>query len=82
MVWNLDLIVAKNTSKVMRKVSHMDKSSHCNLLKKDSLKQIVNQHYFDTIMLALYRNEHGIRTKERDLSRTFSTGLILPFELQ
>jgi hypothetical protein len=82
MVWNLDLIVATNTSKVVRKVSHMDKSSHCNLLKKDSLKQIVNQHYFDTIMPALYRNEHGSSTKERDLSRTFSTGMIALCELK
>jgi 3'-phosphoadenosine 5'-phosphosulfate sulfotransferase (PAPS reductase)/FAD synthetase len=82
MVWDLDLIVTKNTSKVVRKVSHMDKSSHCNLLKKDSLKQVVSQHYFDTIMLALYRNEHDIRTKERDLSWTFSSGLIVLCELR
>ncbi len=82
MVWDLDLIVAKNTPKVMRKVSHMDKPSHCNLLKKDSLKQVVSQHYFDTIMLALYRNEHGIRTKKRDLSWTFLSGLIMLCELR
>jgi hypothetical protein len=82
MVWNLDLIVGKNTSTVVRKVSHMDKSSHCNLLKKDSLKQIVSQRYFDTIMLALYCNEHGIRTKERDLSWKFSSGLIVLCELR
>lgn len=67
-------------SKVVRKVSHMDKSSHCILLKKDSLKQVVSRHYFDTIIPALYRNEHVIRTKERDLSWTFSSGLIVPHE--
>lgn len=77
MVWDLDLIVAKNTSKGVRKVSHMDKSSHCILLKKDSLKQVVSRHYFETITPALYRNEHSIRTKEPDLSWTFSSVLIL-----
>jgi 3'-phosphoadenosine 5'-phosphosulfate sulfotransferase (PAPS reductase)/FAD synthetase len=82
MVWDLDLIVAKNTSKVIRKVSHMNKSSHCNLRKKESLKQILSRHYIDTIIPALYRNEHGIRTKERDLIWTFSSGLIVLCELQ
>lgn len=80
MVWDLDLIVPKKSSKGVRKVSHMDKSSHCILLKKDSLKQAVSGHYFDTIMQASYRNEHGIRTKERDLSWTFSSGLIVLHE--
>lgn len=80
MVWDLDLIVAKNTSKGVRKVSHMDESSHCILLKKDSLKQVVSRHYFYTITQALYRNEHGIRSKERDLSWTFSSVLIVLHE--
>lgn len=80
MVWDFDLIVSKKISKGVRKVSHMDKSSHCILLKKDSLKQVVSRHYFDTIMPALYRNEQVIRTKERDLSWTFSSGLIVPPE--
>ena len=52
------------------------------MLKKDPLKQVVSQHYFDTIMLALYRNKHGIRTKEQDLSWTFSSGLIVLCELR
>ena len=82
MVWDLDLIVAKNTSKVMRKVNHMDKSSHCKLLKKKSLKQVVSQYYFDTIIPELYRNEHGIRTKERELIWTFTSGLIVLCELR
>jgi hypothetical protein len=77
MVWGLDLIVAKNTSKGVRKVSHMDKSSHRILLKKDSLKQVVSRHYFYTITQVLYRNEHGIRTKEQVLSWTFSSVLIV-----
>jgi hypothetical protein len=82
MVWDLDLIVAKNTSKAVRKVSHMDKSSHYILPKKDSLKQAVSQHYFDTIIPAFYNQKHDICIKERDLSWTFSSGLIVLCELR
>ena len=67
-VWDLDLIVAKNTSKAAKEVSHNDKLSCCNLLKTEALKQVVSQHNFDAIMLAIRRDEHGIRAKERHFS--------------
>ncbi len=71
-----------NTSEIVRKISHMDKSSHCSLLKKDSLKQDVSRHYFDIIMPVLYHNAYGIRPKERDLSSTFLSGFTVLCKLR
>jgi len=74
-VWDLDLIAAKNTPKAAKEVSYTDKLSCCNLLKTESLKQVVSKHNFDAIMPAIRRDEHGIRTKEQHLSWAFSSGL-------
>ena len=60
----------------------MDKSSHRILLKKDSLKQVISRDYLDTLMPALYRNEHGIGAKKLDLNWIFSSGLIVLCELR
>lgn len=66
--WKLNLIIAKNTSKAAKKINHTDKLSCCNLLKTEALKQVINRHNFDAIMLAIRRDEHGIRAKERHFS--------------
>jgi len=66
--WGLNLIVARNTSEAEKKVSLADKLSCCNLLKTEALKQVVTQHNFDAVMLAIRRDEHGIRAKERHFS--------------
>jgi hypothetical protein len=60
----------------------MYKLSHCNLLKKDSLKQDVSRHYFDIIMPALYHNDHVILSKEQCTSSTFSPGLTVLCKLR
>ncbi len=66
--WNLNLIVTKNTSKAAKKINHTDKLSCCSLLKTEALKQVISRHNFDAIMLAIRRDEHGIRAKERHFS--------------
>ena len=66
--WNLNLIVARNTSEAAKSINHADKLSCCNLLKTEALKQVVSKHNFDAIMLAIRRDEHGIRAKERHFS--------------
>lgn len=66
--WNLNLIIARNTSEAARRISHTDKLSCCNLLKTEALKQVVSKYNFDAIMLAIRRDEHGIRAKERHFS--------------
>lgn len=66
--WNLDLIIAKNASEAVKKVNHIDKLLCCSLLKTDVLKQVISLHNFDAIMLAIRRDEHGIRAKERHFS--------------
>lgn len=66
--WNLNLIVTKNTSRAARNINPTDKLSCCSLLKTEALKQVISQHNFDAIMLAIRRDEHGIRAKERHFS--------------
>jgi sulfate adenylyltransferase subunit 2 len=66
--WKLNLIIAKNSSENAKKVSHLDKLSCCNLLKTETLKQVISDYNFDGIMLAIRRDEHGIRAKERHFS--------------
>jgi len=37
----------------------------CTLLKTEALKSLLRKEKFDTLILAIRRDEHGIRTKER-----------------
>ncbi|MFC1677132.1 sulfate adenylyltransferase subunit CysD [Planctomycetota bacterium] len=66
--WDLNLIIAKNTSQAAQKIDHNDKLLCCSLLKTETLKQVVTAHDLNGIMLGIRRDEHGIRAKERHFS--------------
>lgn len=62
--WNLDLRVAK--SKDYGKVGPKDgKLDCCTKLKTNALKDYVAEQGFDALILAIRRDEHSIRSKER-----------------
>lgn len=64
--WGLDLIVAKNEEAMKRGVSPTkDRFECCTLLKTQALKDLIEKKKFDALVLAIRRDEHGIRAKER-----------------
>lgn len=67
--WKLNLIIAKNEEAIKNKMSP-DKSKFecCNQLKTNALKEVLGQHSFRALYLAIRRDEHGIRAKERVFS--------------
>ena len=68
--WGLDLIVAKNNESIGAGMGP-DKGTKlqcCNELKTDNLKKAIAQYGFRALYLAIRRDEHGIRAKERFFS--------------
>jgi len=64
--WGFDLIVAKNEEAMRRGVSpEKDRFECCTELKTQALKDLVEKKEFDALILAIRRDEHGIRAKER-----------------
>ena len=68
--WNLDLRVAENKEAKARGVSPTtgEKLECCGLLKTQALKDYVRKEGYDALILAIRRDEHGIRAKERYFS--------------
>lgn len=66
--WGLDLLVARNTAGLSENVAFSDKLACCTALKTEALKQLLHDQKFDAIMLAIRRDEHGVRAKERHFS--------------
>jgi len=69
--WGLDLIVARNDEALARGVGPQSAASKlecCTELKTNALKQCIARHGFDALLLAIRRDEHGIRAKERHFS--------------
>jgi len=68
--WNINLIVAKNISAIKAGVSPQKSGRFqcCTKLKTEALKQCLKEYPFDAIFLAIRRDEHGIRAKERYFS--------------
>ncbi len=67
--WNLDLMVARNKEAVEAGVGPKDgKLDCCTTLKTEALKRFLEEHRFDALLLAIRRDEHGIRAKERVFS--------------
>jgi len=67
--WGLDLIVAEN--KEARRVGVGPRSGKfecCTRLKTQALITCLEQYRFDALILAIGRDEHGIRAKERYFS--------------
>ncbi len=67
--WALDLIVAKNENAISKGVCpEKGKFKCCNELKTNALKIAIEKHKFRALYLAIRRDEHGIRAKERIFS--------------
>ncbi len=67
--WGMNLIVAKNEEAIKEGVSPKDgKFECCTTLKTQALMECLETNGFDAIILAIRRDEHGIRAKERYFS--------------
>lgn len=67
--WGLELIVAKNEKAIGEGVGPKDgKFECCTVLKTEALRKCLDEHGFDALILAIRRDEHGIRAKERYFS--------------
>jgi len=64
--WGFNLVVAKNEEALKNgmnpKTGRLD---CCTLLKTEALKTLLRQEKYDALILAIRRDEHGIRAKER-----------------
>lgn len=67
--WGLNLIVSKNTEALEEGVCpDRDKFECCTRLKTEALKLTLKKYDFGALLLAIRRDEHGIRAKERYFS--------------
>ncbi len=67
--WGLDLLVARNEKAIEEGMNPEDgKLDCCTRLKTEALKDFVEKNGFDALILAIRRDEHGIRAKERYFS--------------
>jgi len=67
--WNINLIIAKNET-ALREVMSPEKGRFncCTALKTEALKQAIEKYNFKALLLAIRRDEHSIRAKERYFS--------------
>lgn len=66
--WGMNLVVAKNEDAISSGISEKEKLKCCTELKTNALKQTIKKNNFDALFLAIRRDEHGIRAKERYVS--------------
>jgi len=67
--WGINLIVARNEEAIKKGFSPKDgKFECCTELKTKALMECVEENGFDALILAIRRDEHGIRAKERYFS--------------
>jgi sulfate adenylyltransferase subunit 2 len=67
--WGMNLIIARNEEAIERGVCPNDgKFECCNKLKTEALMKCLEENRFDALILAIRRDEHGIRAKERYFS--------------
>ncbi len=67
--WHLKLIVAKNDAALKEGISPAQgRFECCNALKTEALKQVITKYGFRALLLAIRRDEHSIRAKERYFS--------------
>jgi sulfate adenylyltransferase subunit 2 len=68
--WGINLIVAKN-EEAIKEGTNPERDGRfvcCTKLKTDALKQLIEKNKIDALFLAIRRDEHGIRAKERYFS--------------
>ncbi len=67
--WDLNLIIARNEEALKRGMGpDKGKFECCTELKTNALKKALDEHKFKALYLAIRRDEHGIRAKERIFS--------------
>jgi len=67
--WGFNLIIAKNEEALREEVGPEDgKFECCTKLKTEALRKCLEERGFDALILAIRRDEHGIRAKERYFS--------------
>ncbi|MFC1992472.1 sulfate adenylyltransferase subunit CysD [Chloroflexota bacterium] len=67
--WGLDLLIARNEDGIAAGCDPKEgKFECCTRLKTEALKKCLEEHGFDALILAIRRDEHGIRAKERYFS--------------
>jgi sulfate adenylyltransferase subunit 2 len=67
--WGFDLVIARNEEAMKAGVGPEDgKLECCTKLKTEALMQCIDMYGFDALFLAIRRDEHGIRAKERVFS--------------
>lgn len=67
--WNLNLIIARNEDALKNGMSpEKSRLECCTALKTEALKQAIEKHGFKALLVAIRRDEHGIRAKERTFS--------------
>ena len=67
--WGVELIVARNEEAAKERVGPQNgKFECCTRMKTQALMQCLHKNKFDALILAIRRDEHGIRAKERYFS--------------
>jgi len=67
--WGLNLVIARNLTAINNGVGPQgSKFDCCNRLKTEALKLAIEQYNLQGLYLAIRRDEHGIRAKERAFS--------------
>jgi len=67
--WGFELIVARNEEAIREGVGpERGKFECCTKLKTEALRKCLEEHGFKALILAIRRDEHGIRAKERYFS--------------
>lgn len=67
--WGLDLLVARNEEAIAEGLNPKQGNLECcTRLKTEALRDFVEENGFDALILAIRRDEHGIRAKERYFS--------------
>jgi len=69
-IWDLDLRIARNAIALKRKISPVKdgRFACCSQLKTEALKQIIRKYRLRALLVAIRRDEHAIRAKERYFS--------------
>ena len=67
--WGLDLIISSN-AQALQAGTHPEKGKFrcCHALKTEALRESIGSYKFRALLLAIRRDEHGIRAKERYFS--------------
>lgn len=68
-LWNLRLLISKNKLAIEAGIGpNKEKFACCHALKTEALKNTIRDYNLKALLLAIRRDEHGIRAKERYFS--------------